>query len=304
MSLLNDLGQDFSGALQGIADGANNLDKSLQSQSFGPKDFEQNGFVVPPIPGSDGTGLPSSKIPSQRFARPKREVIRWFVPEVGLVSQYVNPQQINYAHKKLIFPQRTKGGYIVSYFGQELASLRLSGHTGSSGIEGLNVLYEIYKAEQLNFDPIALTMAADSSVTGLNDLIDSALGNLGGFGTSIANSTLGLFGLDPASQNVLPRDVPSLASLALGVEMYYGGLVHRGFFTSMSYRESSQELGLINYDIEFMVTQRRGYRTNSLPWQRSAISGPSNNGLGGVPLSFQDLEPDTILGASINNPSR
>lgn len=184
--------------------------------------------------------------------------------------------------------------------GEELTTLTINGHTGSSGVEGLNVLYEIYRAEQYLFDPIALTMAADSSVTGLNDLVDSALGNLGGFASSLTSSSLGVLGLDPASQNILPQNVPSLASIALGIEFYYSGWVYRGFFNSFSFTESVGQLGLFVYDIKFTATQRRGYRTNYLPWQQSANSGPSNNSPNGTPLSFSDMQNAN----NFNNTSR
>jgi hypothetical protein len=47
-----------------------------------------------------------------------------------------------------------------------------------------------------------------------------------------------------------------------------------------------QQIGAFDYNILFMVTQQRGYRTNYMPWHRSAIDGPSNNGVGGIPLTF------------------
>lgn len=253
-----------------------------------PQQFQQDGFIVPPVPTPDGQGLPSSKIQSLRQATTRRNIGHWFVPEVGVVNMYVNPQVIDYNHSKVITKERTKGGYIVQYFGEELQTLRISGHTGSSGVEGLNVLYEVYRAEQYLFDSLGLTMAADTSITGLNDTIDSALGNIGGFANSIVSGTLGLLGLDPASQNILPQNVPSLSSLALGIEFYYSGWVFRGYFNSFHYKESVDRLGLFDYDIEFTVTQRRGYRLNTFPWQRSAISGPSNADT--VPLSVRGIQ--------------
>lgn len=281
MGLLNisDIGSAAAGAL---------------SSNLGPQDFQKDGFIVPPIPSADGNGLPSSKIKSQQLAVATRSLVHWFVPEVGLINMYVNPQSINYNLKKLISKERTKGGYIVQYWGEDFTTLNIRGNTGSSGVEGLNVLQEIYRAEQLTFDPLALTMAADNSITGLNDLIDGALGNLGGFSQDILTATQGVMGLDPASQNFLPRNIPSLASLALGIELYYAGWVFRGFFESFSFTESAERVGFFEYDINFTVTQRRGYRTNQQAWQRSAISGPSNNSQdGGIPLSFGGLQPGT-----------
>lgn len=289
MGLLNQLdglGNNIQNALQG---GATLLDKAVNSQTFKPQDFQKDGFIVPPIPNTDGTGLPSSKIPSQLQGTLKRNIVHWFVPEVGVINMYINPQSINYNLKKLINADRTKGGYVVQYWGEEFTTLALRGHTGSAGVEGLNVLYEIYRAEQYLYDPIALTMAANNSITGLGDLIDSALGNLGGQSGQVAGGVLGgLLGLDPVSQNILPRNIPSLAAMATSVEMYWSGWALRGYFTSFSFTENAERIGLFDYDINFTVTQRRGYRTNSFGWQHSAISGPSDHQT--IPYTFTGLQ--------------
>jgi hypothetical protein len=240
-------------------------------------------------PNASSNTLPSSSIPYLQPGISQRQIINWFVPEVGIVNMYINPQGINYQEKKLIQSIRTKGGYTIQYWGEELQVLGIRGNTGSSGVEGLQVLEQIYRAEQLVFDPLALTMIANSSLAGLNGLVNSTLGLLGSIGTTLSNATQGVMSIDPLSQNILPQNIPTLASLALGVEMYYSGRVYRGYFTSFSYTESTQQLGLFEYDIQFMVTQVRGYRTNQFAWQRSAIAGPSNNSPGGVPLSFQGL---------------
>lgn len=276
MSLLNNqasLGTSITNALTG---GSSPIDNALGRQSYTPQDFQRDGFIVPPIPNADGNGLPSSKVSSQRRGHSKRNMVHWFVPEVGVINMYINPQSIAYNYKKLINSERTKGGYVVQYWGEEFATLNIRGNTGSSGINGLNVLYEIYRAEQYMFDSIALTMAADNSVAGLSDLIDSALGNIGGLSGSVASATGGLLGISPSGQSILPRSTPSLAAMALGVEMYWSGWVHRGYFTSFSFTESAERIGLFEYDIGFTVTQRRGYRINNQGWQHSAIDGPSD----------------------------
>src|SRR5260221_7430062 len=159
----------------GVVGALSSIDQAIDNSN--QQDFQRDGFIVSPISSADGNGLPSSKVRSGRKAHFERSIIHWFVPEIGIVNMYINPQRITYNDRKVIDPQRTKGGYVVQYWGEELTILNISGHTGSSGIEGINVLHEIYRAEQLNFDPIALTMAADNSISGLNDLIDSALGN-------------------------------------------------------------------------------------------------------------------------------
>ena len=189
---------------------------------------------------------------------------------------YINPQSIRYTFAKVINQERTKGGYVLQYWGEELPTLNISGHTGTSGVEGLNVLYEAYRAEQYTFDSIGLTVASANSVSGLGDLISNTFGN------TIGEATSGLFGLNPITQNVLPRNIPTLGSLAFGVEIFYSGWVFRGYFKDFNFDETTDKLGLFSYNINFVVTQKRGYITNYLPWHRSAIQGPSNNDVNGM----------------------
>lgn len=270
------------------------VDRLGNSKQIINNDFNNDGFIVSESPSADGLGLPSSKVPSgRRDAKQKRKIIHWFVPEFGVVKMYVNPQSIKYTERKLITPTLTKGGYVINYWGEELTTLSINGTTGSSGIEGLNVLREIYRSEQLAFDAVGLSLAANNQVNGLNDLLDSVTTTaLGGKGSVwqdlVGDSASALIGSVSPTANMLPQNIPSLGSLALGVEMYYDGWVFRGFFTSFGFDESVGNLGMFNYDINFTVTQKRGYRTNFMPWHRSAIDGPSNNSsAGGVPLTFR-----------------
>lgn len=285
MALLNgsnNLGPGLTTALSG----GTSLNQTVNNQPFTTAD---NGFAVPAIPSVSSNGLPSSTIQPLQLGQLTRNIMHWFVPETGIVSMYINPQSVKYSMKKLITPQRTKGGYSIQYWGEELQTISLNGHTGSSGIEGLNVLQEVYRSEQILFDPIAQSIATANSVSGIGDLVDSTIGNITSFGQTISNATNGVLNFDPSTQNILPQNIPSLASMAFGIELYYTGLVYRGYFTSFSYDETVDKLGLFPYQIEFTVTQTRGYRTNSMAWQRSADSGPSNNSVGGVPLSFAGL---------------
>lgn len=295
MALLNDTG-DPNSALSPATGGGANLSNTVGSVVNGVG--SALGVVLNGGYSSNTTGLPSSHVPSQLAGVATRNICHWFVPEVGVVNMYLNPQSINYNLKKLITNERTKGGYVVQYWGEELTTLSLRGHTGSSGVEGLNVLYEIYRAEQYLFDPIALTMAAQNSISGLNTTINSALGNLGGLQSSVANATAGVLQVDPASQNVLPRNIPSLSSIALGIELYWSGWVFRGYFTGFSFTESADRLGLFEYDISFTVTQRRGYRFNFLPWQHSAINGPSDWQTN--PLTFAGLATPLVTTTGTN----
>lgn len=293
----------FINDLQETVSDINNLRGAINNGNQ-PNDFNADGFIVPPIPNGDGTGLPSSKIPNFRTAKFQRNIIHWFIPEFGVVKMYVNPNNIQYRHKKLITKDRTKGGYTLQYWGEDLTVLTLSGTTGSSGIEGINVLYEMYRAEQLAFDAIGLSLAADNAalgaatqmINGIGNAVGSAIGSaVGGGGGGSVGGLLGqglaqgIFGTDNFT-SLAPRNIASLASLAFGVEMFYSGWVYRGFFEDMNVTERADSLGLFEYSITFTTTQRRGYRFNEFPWQRSAVNGPSNNdSAGGVPFSFSKL---------------
>jgi len=285
---------DLDTAVDGLGSAISFLGNGAKTSN----DFSQNGFIVPPIPGADGNGLPSSKVPSHRIAQNTRSLIHWFVPEFGVVKMYINPQQMTYNHQKKISQERTKGGFNLQYWGEELSKMTIRGNTGSSGIEGINVLEQIYRAEQLAFDAVGLTLAADSAAQdAASSLVTLGGGALGGaIGGALGSSSVGslvggavastLFGTDTASSALAPRNIPSLAQFAFGIEMYYQGWVHRGFFNSMSIDEVTSNLGLFEYNLEFIVTERRGYRFNYLPWHKSAIDGPSGNA---IPHSFSKL---------------
>src|SRR5512135_2016378 len=153
--------------LDGLVNGVGNLASTLnganpltQSQLAS---FESNGFLVSSTPSADGNGLPYNKINPGVNGKLNRNIITWFVPQFGTVRMYVNPQNIAYNHRKLINKDRTKGGYTLQYWGEELDTINISGTTGSSGIEGINMLYEIYRAEQYAFDAVGLTLAANNA---------------------------------------------------------------------------------------------------------------------------------------------
>jgi hypothetical protein len=242
------------------------------------RQYQSNGFMLPPSFSSDGSGLPYTKVKSGRRSQIKRNIITWFIPEFGTVRMYVNPESIVYRYKKVIGKERTKGGYVLQYWGEELPQLDISGTTGSSGIEGINMLYEIYRAEQYAFDPIGLTLAANNAnmnfSTNVVNSIAEKIGTSEAGTAGTAGLIGGILGLDSPNNNLAPRNIPSLAQLAFTVEMYYNGIVYRGFFDSMSVTEKASSF-VIDYQITFYVTQIRGYRTNYFPFHRSAKDGPS-----------------------------
>lgn len=259
-----------------IVSGANDALNFLNGSVNGDPtaEFKSDGFLLPATFSADGTGLPFSKVPTYRDGTLRRNVITWFVPEFGIVRMYVNPSSISYNHKKLISKDRTKGGYTLQYWGEDLSTLNISGTTGAAGVEGINVLYEIYRAEQYAMDPVGLTLAASSTPDVLSSLLGSAGSLLGGTGSGAPGLGGILPGIDSPNTALVANSINSLAQLAFTVEMYYNGWVYRGFFENMTINERADNF-LMEYQMTFTVTQRRGYRMNYFPWSKSAADGPS-----------------------------
>jgi hypothetical protein len=260
--------------VQNALNGANNPLSDVQRNQF-----KSDGFALPASFSADGNGLPYSKVPSSNEGQIKRNIITWFVPEFGIVRMYVNPNAITYTHKKIINKDMTKGGYSIQYWGEELTDISINGTTGSSGIEGINMLYEVYRAEQYAFDGIGLTLDANNAAADLSSNLVNGIGGIigGSDATAVAGASGllgGILGLDSPNNNLSPKNIPSLGQLAISVEMYYNGWVYRGFFESMSIQERAENF-LFEYQIKFTATQRRGYRTNYFPFHRSANNGPS-----------------------------
>jgi hypothetical protein len=137
---------------------------------------------------------------------------------------------------------------------------------------------------------VGLTLAANNASAdvsnGLAQGIGNALGQAIG-GTQLAGAIgggalSGILGLDSPNNMLSVQNIPTLASLAFAIEMYYNGWVYRGYFDSMDVTERADNF-LIDYSMVFTVTQRRGYRTNYFPWSESPVSGPSTYN---TPYSF------------------
>lgn len=264
----------------------------VSQQFLGNSNNTSYAFATDQVPSQSGFSTRQGRIQNNRPAVNTRNIMHWLVPEQPIVQMYINPKNVTYSYTKSISDQRTKGGFLLQYWGPNLTTLRLSGTTGTSGIEGINVLYDVYNSEQLALDPYALFLAAQKDQTSLEGL-GSSFGNaIGGeigstFG-SIAGSLL-QSGANAANPNPI-RPTPSLAQLAFTVELYWSGEVFRGFFKSFTVTESADNLGMFDYDIEYVVTQKRGFRQNFLAWHRSAVSGASNSDpYFGTPHSFGNL---------------
>lgn len=243
--------------------------------------------VLPPA--TSGVASRQSAIPNNKPAFYKRNMLRWLVPETGIVDMYINPQSITYKDGKVISSERSKGGFILQYYGEEFTEISLNGHTGSSGIEGINVLYDVYRSEQVAFDPYALLIS--QVIEDQRSNLQLGRNDAGEFFSDVGGTVLNAFadGLQTATTGPT-RPTPTLASLAFSVEMYWQGWVYRGFFRDFTLTESADKLGLYDYSISFSAFQKRGYRYNTMPWHRSATSGPSNSDPQfGVPYSFGAL---------------
>lgn len=254
--------------------------QALQGRSPRPAD----GFALDAIPGSSGLGSRTGALPDSVGGTTTRKLVHWLIPEGPIVAMYCNPQSIAYNYTKNVEKTRTKGGFVVQYWGEDLTVLDIQGTTGTSGIEGINVLLDVYRNEQLAFDPYALFLGAKASK-------EASMGDV--FGSSFSAFESGdnfLGALAGASEEANPkatRQGPTLASLATQIEMYWSGEVYRGYFNSFTVTERADNLGLFDYIMRFTVTQKRGLRRNFLGWHRSATSGPSNsNALYGTPHTF------------------
>jgi hypothetical protein len=230
--------------------------------------------------------------PQTPKGKQSRQLIRWRVPGLGFVDMYINPQQMDISEKKVIQKQRTKGGYIIQYWGEELTTIRIQGTTGASGIEGINILRKVYRAEQDSFQQVAQMLAdrvnAFSVGGNLASLIANGASQSGGnFASNITGGlVIGLLG-----GNSSPATLPTLGSLAVSVEMYYQGWVFKGFFESFDINESvSNGPGVFNYTLSFTVLDRRGERLNIMSYNRSpAILDPDS----GKPKSYYKSDAKT-----------
>ena len=245
------------------------------------KDLPGNQYVgYPvnnPIDAQNYADYVSQTIPSSRVQYGVRRMLKWLVPERGVIEMYINPQNLRIHQQKIIKPERSKGGFIIQYWGDDLINITVTGHTGSSSIEGINVLNDVYRAEQIAFDAIALEAMAKSQSEDDNFLTAAipGLGQVLDLGKSLGEQAQGT-GLTIPS--------PTLGFYAATIEMYWMGEVYRGFFDSFDVTESVEKLGIFDYTLSFKATQKRGLRRNYLAWQHPATSGPSNHNT--VPFTF------------------
>jgi len=92
-----------------------------------------------------------------------RHLIVWEVPTSGsnsFVEMYINPESLKVNDKKMITNIRTKGGYIMQYWGEDYTRITFNGSTGDGGIEALNVLKDVYRNEQIALQRILQSQGA------------------------------------------------------------------------------------------------------------------------------------------------
>jgi len=218
---------------------------------------------------------------AQGITNRNRQIMTWRLPNGSSVQMYINPENFQVRESKQISSVRTKGGFVMQYWGDNLTQLTLSGTTGSSGIRGIQALRDIYRAENKAFELVAITQT--------RDLVD-AIQN--GFDLNTAGDALRTVSEKLSERNFILR--PSLASLALSVMLFYQGVQYRGFFTEFSMTESISKLGLFDYNMTFMVTETRGNRKNFMAWHKEPLAddlaGQLINGIGNALRSLVGLD--------------
>lgn len=212
-------------------------------------------------------------------------------------QMYINPESIQFRENKVIQDTLTKGGYVVQYFGEQLPNISASGTTGSAGIEGINILRDIYKHEQIQFRILlaerqrqiaeATLKATEEAELFLNEKrsgFDGTFTNIADLvtGGAYSNTYAGLksavemiaepFQNRPDLEKSSFKASPTLAALATNIDMYYQGEFYKGFFTNFNITESVNKLGLFDYNFEFKVTRVTGKRLNFMPWHRNPLS--------------------------------
>lgn len=193
--------------------------------------------------------------PGSEIGYRRRELMAWRVPGIGFVQMYINPQSLKIDDKKIIPRERTKGGFSVQYWGEDVTTLTISGTTGTAGIDGINILKKVYRSEQETYQLIANQLASNLE--------------------SYKQSSIDSREIQSVISDVQETSsVPTLGSLALSVELYYQGAMYKGYFESFSVEEKVDlGPGVFSYDMVFISLENKGFRTNFMPWHRKAEGG-------------------------------
>ena len=243
------------------------------------------------------------KLPLHRDLGPSHPDLKGYTAEGGTTNVswdrrqlYMNPQSFNIRDQKLIQKTLTKGGYVVQYWGEDLTTVDVQGVTGSAGVEGINILKDIYRHEQLHYRTVLAKRQREiaAAAAAAQEEAEAQIyeGNAGGALLGVADTLTGggvsksvkgvsnsidiLFGTSlgdgQGGTGRTFRTVPTLAAFATNIDMYYQGEFFRGYFASFSVTESANEPGHFSYQFQFVVTRRSGRRENFMPWHRNPVS--------------------------------
>ncbi len=232
----------------------------------------------------------------------KRQTMKFLVPNNldalttsdssnrNIIPVYINPQNLQIREGKVLSESLTKGGYMIQYWGEQLPEIQASGTTGSGGIEAVNILRNIYRHEQivfksilvqraLNAEQVASGAIADTSSAtasaGIANILDSITG--GGFGNIVDGISSSLDAIVDAFTGSVEENLakvellPTLASFAVSIDLFFQGIKYRGFFTTFSTTESANSPGLFEYNFTFKVTRITGQRANFMPWHQNPL---------------------------------
>lgn len=75
-------------------------------------------------------------------------------PKHKYIELPINPSDITVRQEKIVNTIRTKGGYILQYWGMGLKIININGSTGQYGIEYINVLDDVFNAENITIQKI------------------------------------------------------------------------------------------------------------------------------------------------------
>lgn len=221
----------------------------------------------------------------------RRQIMTWTLPNrLESVQMYINPQNFVIDKSKQITEIRTRGGFISQYWGENLDKARISGTTGSGGIEGINILRDVYRTEHANFEGVAQGLLQRVKSGNFNDFVSGDIfRNVKNIGNMFRQSQT-----DPgAFQRFLGGNntVANLADVAFNVKLNFQGVVYRGYFTAFQVTEIADSPGIFTYSMDFTILETQGKRDNFMPWHRAPHSGPADSAI--VPLSYS-----TIIGGA------
>jgi hypothetical protein len=239
-----------------------------------PIEFRNSGFF-------HSTSNVNLIIDDQQTGSYKRRMMRWRTPHLGWIKMFLNPQNLTITEGKDIESTRTKAGFILQYAGEKLTQITMRGTTGSGGVEAINILRTLYRSEQIAFDQIALELERVAPVSEAlqlaSGLLDSELN---------APPAQQLANAVDIALNIFQQPFPTLASLAANVELYFQGVLYRGYFTEFTVEENGEQAGLFDYTLNYTAHSRQGIRRNFMPWHRQPFSPIGAAGSDPNPLSF------------------